>query len=176
MRRGDVAENDVTSALPINFVSELAKSCRKLPSRNPRQLAHRLTSTTSSSTDGGMGSSCALRLSRYAAIASCTLARASARVEPCVTQPGKDGASATKTPSSPRSTRTRNFIALTAPQSITYRRFLRRSLSTVCGNRPTETFFGYRASSFRTTLRSFDSKFSYFPATYSRRTELMSVW
>ena len=53
MRSGNVAKHDVTSALTIDFVPELAKGRHELPSRNLRQLAHRLTSTTSSSTDDG---------------------------------------------------------------------------------------------------------------------------
>lgn len=69
-KRRSSPQDDMTSMLSIELVSELPKGDHSGPTRDTRQSAHRFTSTTSSSIDGGMGSSRAFRLSRYPAIAS----------------------------------------------------------------------------------------------------------
>jgi len=64
MRRGELAQHDVTAALVIDDVSDLAECRYQLPSRDSRQHAQLRTSITSSSIGGGTGSPCACRLSR----------------------------------------------------------------------------------------------------------------
>lgn len=63
----------------------------------------------SSVIEGGTGSLCFLRLSRYASVASRTFLIASARVVPWEMQPGSEGTSATNMPSSSCATITRYF-------------------------------------------------------------------
>jgi hypothetical protein len=54
----------------------------QLPTGQDRQCAHTAISTISSEIAGGIGSSCARKLSRYPAIASRMFARASSRDDP----------------------------------------------------------------------------------------------
>ena len=59
-----MSEDDVTARLMIDYVVHSLKGFRNLLARKQRQLGHKLTSTTSSSIEGGIGSSCFLRLSK----------------------------------------------------------------------------------------------------------------
>src|SRR3712207_4113362 len=77
------SENDVAATPPILFMPDFLQCFHHLASGDTRQGAHTLTSTTSSVIGGGMGSPCASRLSRYAAMASLTFSTASSLVCPC---------------------------------------------------------------------------------------------
>ena len=63
VRRRVVTQNHVTSALPVENVPDLCGRLHDVATRNDRQRRHELTSTSSSVTEGGIGSSCAWRLS-----------------------------------------------------------------------------------------------------------------
>jgi hypothetical protein len=59
-----MAQDQVTARLVIKFVADLLECSSKHLPRNTGKFAQMLTSTNSSSIDGGMGSPCFLRLSR----------------------------------------------------------------------------------------------------------------
>ncbi len=64
-RRGCVAQDDVASRLMVNFVTNFLQRFADFLACENRQLRQKkLTSTNSSSIEGGMGSSCFLRLSK----------------------------------------------------------------------------------------------------------------
>jgi hypothetical protein len=59
-----MTQNDVATALPVDFVSDVNERPHHLTSGDARQLAHTATSTNSSSIAGGTGSPRSFRLSR----------------------------------------------------------------------------------------------------------------
>ena len=114
-------EDDVAPSLPGHLPAEPDEGLRDLPSREKRQLL-RQTEMSTWWTATVRGIPFSARTSRHSRIASSMFFRASLAVTPWLTHPGIAGHSATKTPSSSRSTVTTNFI----------RRILRRS-GFVCG-------------------------------------------
>ncbi len=110
LRRPTMTENDMTSRLMVHRVPEAREGANCILPGHNRQLRQSWTSTTSSVIAGGIGSACFLRLVRYAPIASWMLARASSRVRPWETHPGRAGQVETKTPSSSGSMTTRYFM------------------------------------------------------------------
>lgn len=63
-------ENNMAARLVVREIANLAQYLTQLFSRHYRQLAQIVTSTISSSIDGGIGSLCFFRLSKYPLIAS----------------------------------------------------------------------------------------------------------
>ncbi len=57
-------QDHVTASLPVELVAQRPQSPDRLPAGDPGQTTQTATSTNSSVMEGGMGSSCALRLSR----------------------------------------------------------------------------------------------------------------
>lgn len=70
MWRVSLSQDDVASSLPVPLVAQLAQGLDHLSAGDPREMAHPETSTTSSSIEGGIGSLCSRRLSKYPSIAS----------------------------------------------------------------------------------------------------------
>src|SRR5437773_232955 len=88
-------DNDVTAALSIDFKANLAERLDTFSARDNGQFAHAATSTNSTRSSG-TGSPRSRKTSSCKEIASRTLANASSRVLPWLTQPGRLGTSATK--------------------------------------------------------------------------------
>ena len=59
----DLPEDDVATTLPVLLVTDLFKCLHDFATRDLRQLAHAETSANSSEIGGGIGSSCAIKLS-----------------------------------------------------------------------------------------------------------------
>jgi hypothetical protein len=63
-RRRRYTKNHVATGLSVKTVAAFFERANQVETRNARQGAQTVTSMTSSSTGGGIGSPCALRLSR----------------------------------------------------------------------------------------------------------------
>ncbi len=115
MRRLSISQCNMAASLMVDSEPDFRQHLHDLLAGYNQTLAQ---TSTSSESGGGTGSPRFSRLSRLPAIASLMLANASMRLAPCEMQPGRAGTSATNTPASSASIKTRYHIVGSFIQSI----------------------------------------------------------